>query len=91
MQLARSNGCKIFTQVVGIWALVGQRVAAVSRGSVMSEMFSPEEYQARWSKIHDDMAVRGYEAALIFGKGGGSYDRCGDVLYLSNYYSCASG
>lgn len=57
----------------------------------MSGMFSPEEYQARWSKIHDDMAVRGYEAALIFGKGGGSYDRCGDVLYLSNYYSCASG
>jgi Xaa-Pro aminopeptidase len=57
----------------------------------MSGLFSPGEYQARWSKIHEDMAVRGYEAALIFGKGGGSYDRCGDVLYLSNYYSCASG
>jgi Xaa-Pro dipeptidase len=57
----------------------------------MSGLFSPGEYQARWSKIHEDMAAKGYEAALIFGKGGGSYDRCGDVLYLSNYYSCASG
>jgi Xaa-Pro dipeptidase len=57
----------------------------------MSGLFSPGEYQARWSMIHEDMAAKGYEAALIFGKGGGSYDRCGDVLYLSNYYSCASG
>ena len=57
----------------------------------MSGLFAAHEYQARWSRIHDDMAARGYEAALIFGKGGGSYDRCGDVLYLSNYYSCASG
>jgi Xaa-Pro aminopeptidase len=57
----------------------------------MSGLFAAEEYQTRWSNIHDDMRKRGYEAALVFGRGGGSYDRCGDVLYLSNYYSCASG
>ncbi|MBN36351.1 MAG: Xaa-Pro aminopeptidase [Rhodospirillaceae bacterium] len=57
----------------------------------MSGLFARSEYEARWQKIHEEMAGAGLEAALVFGRGGGSYDRCGDVLYLSNYYSCASG
>ncbi|MBT5434317.1 MAG: aminopeptidase P family protein [Rhodospirillaceae bacterium] len=57
----------------------------------MSGLFATGEYQARWSGVLDEMAKCGHEAALILGRGGGSYDRCGDVLYLTNYYSCASG
>lgn len=57
----------------------------------MSELFLPEEYERRWHCVHEDMRSRGYAAALVIGRGGGSYDRCGDVLYLTNYYSSASG
>lgn len=57
----------------------------------MSGLFPADEYEGRWSRIMADMAARGHAAALVWGRGGGTYDRCGDVLYLSNYYSCASG
>lgn len=56
-----------------------------------SGLFPREEYEARWSRVMDDMATRGHAAALVWGRGGGSYDRCGDVLYLTNHYSSASG
>ena len=53
--------------------------------------FSLEEYQERWDKVHDEMARRGYEVAVVWSRSGGGYERCGDVLYLSNFYSQASG
>jgi len=56
-----------------------------------SGLFPADEYAARWAAISADMEARGLAAALVWGRGGGSYDRCGDVLYLTNYYSCASG
>ena len=57
----------------------------------MSGLFAFAEYEARWSGVLAGMAEKGYRAAVVFGRGGGSYDRCGDVLYLTNHYSCASG
>jgi Xaa-Pro dipeptidase len=57
----------------------------------VSDLFPRDEYETRWRKIAADMEARGLAAALVWGRGGGSYDRCGDVLYLTNYYSCASG
>ncbi len=54
-------------------------------------LFPKDEYESRWARVLADMAARGHAAALVWGRGGGSYDRCGDVLYLTNAYSCASG
>ena len=34
---------------------------------------------------------RGFETAVVFGRSGGTNDRAGDVLYLTNFYSTASG
>jgi len=56
-----------------------------------SGLFPPDEYEKRWAAVNGDLARRGFDAAVIWGRGGGSYDRCGDVLYLTNHYSCASG
>lgn len=56
-----------------------------------SGLFPADEYATRWASVAADMEARGYAAALVWGRGGGSYDRCGNVLYLTNYYSCASG
>ena len=53
--------------------------------------FPREEYETRWQRVHQEMKRRGYEAAVVWGRGAGSYERCGDVLYLSNFYSTHSG
>ncbi|MFP6682950.1 MAG: M24 family metallopeptidase [Gammaproteobacteria bacterium] len=53
--------------------------------------FTIAEYEERWRRVLEEMAHRGYEAAVIWGRSGGGYERCGDVLYLANYYSQASG
>ena len=37
------------------------------------------------------MIDRGYDVAVVWSRSGGTYDRCGDVLYLSNYVSTESG
>ena len=58
----------------------------------MSTRYFPiDEYQDRWRRVHDEMRGRGYDAAVVWGRSGGGYERCGDVLYLSNFYSQASG
>ena len=57
----------------------------------MRTPFAREEYEDRWRRVHEDMCRCGHAAALVIGRGGGSYDRSGDVLYLANHYSPASG
>ncbi len=53
--------------------------------------FPIEEYEARWDRVHACLAARGYEAAVVWARGGGTYDRSADPLYLANHYSSASG
>ena len=53
--------------------------------------FPKEEYEQRWSRLHDEMARRGFETAVIWQRTGGGYDRAGDVWYLSNYAAQNNG
>ena len=53
--------------------------------------FPLEEYEARWQRVHDAMAVKGYETAVVWGKTSGVYERAGDILYLTNFFSTHSG
>ena len=53
--------------------------------------FSQDEYERRWKAVYDSMAEKGYETAVIWGKTAGNYERHGDLLYLTNYYSNQSG
>lgn len=57
----------------------------------MQRWFPLEEYEARWAKVQDIMIQRGFETAVIFGRGGGTTDNCGDILYLTNQYSVSGG
>ena len=57
----------------------------------MARYFPLEEYQARWARVLDEMQVRGFETAVVFSRGGGTTDNCGDVLYLTNHYPISSG
>jgi len=48
--------------------------------------FSRAEYERRWRRAEAEMTRRGYAAAVVWGRSNQTYDRCGDVLYLTNYY-----
>src|SRR5215831_12246783 len=62
-----------------------------SRRSQMEMYFPREEYEARWHKIDEALMRRGLDAAVVWGRSGGGFERCGDVLYLTNYYGTHSG
>lgn len=58
---------------------------------MLGRFFPNEEYEERWQKVEQEMKRRGYEVAVVFGRSGGTNDRAGDVLYLTNFFSTASG
>jgi Xaa-Pro dipeptidase len=53
--------------------------------------FPPDEYATRWDKAYVAMRKAGFETAVVFQKTGGSYDRAGHGLWLTNYAALASG
>lgn len=53
--------------------------------------FPLEEYEDRWSRAYAEMERHGYAVAVFWQRTGGSYDRAGDVYYLTNYASHSSG
>src|SRR5262249_35117252 len=53
--------------------------------------FPLEEYEARWERAHKAMQAKGYEVAVVWGKTSGVYERAGDTLYLTNFFSTHSG
>ncbi|WP_062212416.1 M24 family metallopeptidase [Aureimonas sp. AU12] len=57
----------------------------------MSRFFPIDEYEDRWERVLTEMRRRGLEAAVVFGRGGGTMDSCGDVLHLSNHYAISGG
>jgi Xaa-Pro dipeptidase len=55
-------------------------------------MFFPrEEYEARWRKVAAAMQDRGYENVLVWQRSAGTYDRLGDVYWLTNFRTNGSG
>ena len=53
--------------------------------------FSLAEYEERWNKLHRAMADKDYDVAVVLGKTSGVYERAGDMLYLTNFFSTHSG
>ena len=57
---------------------------------MVSRYFPTEEYEARWVKLRDEMRARGFETAVVWGSSSGTFNRCADIVYLTNYYSNTS-
>ena len=58
---------------------------------MVDRYFPVEEYENRRARVLAEMKARGYEIAVIWGRGAGGHERGQDTLYLTNYYSSASG
>ena len=67
-------------------------MSSTTHGQLGSGMYFPhDEYIGRWSRVEAELDRLGYDAAVLWQRTGGSYDRAGDVWYLSGYASHASG
>jgi Xaa-Pro dipeptidase len=53
--------------------------------------FPRAEYERRWQRFYEELGRRGFSSAVVWGQSAGSYERCGNILYLSNYFSNQSG
>ena len=53
--------------------------------------FPISEYERRWSALHETMNQNDVEVAILWSRSAGNFDRCGDSLYLVNYFSTESG
>jgi Xaa-Pro aminopeptidase len=53
--------------------------------------FPREEYEERWRNTYALMAKQGLDAAVLWSRTAGSYDRSGNSLYLTHYFSNQSG
>ena len=58
---------------------------------MVDRYFPIEEYEDRRDRVLAEMKARGYDIAVVWGRGAGSHERGQDTLYLTNYYSTASG
>lgn len=57
----------------------------------MTGYFPKDEYELRWRRVHDEMQRRGIETAVVWGKTAATFDRAGDILYLTNFFSGSAG
>ncbi len=54
--------------------------------AVPRDLITPAEYADRLDRLRETLRARGLDAALVWGRGGGSVDRCADVRYLTGFY-----
>lgn len=56
------------------------------------EMYFPgDEYESRWKRVYEEMDRRGFDSLVVWGRSAGTYERYGDIHYLTNFYSTHSG
>ena len=53
--------------------------------------FSREEYEARWARVQAAMAAAGYENLVVWQRSAGTYDKVGDVYWLTNFQTYWTG
>jgi Xaa-Pro dipeptidase len=53
--------------------------------------FAKSEYYERWRRVHAAMAAAGYENLLVWQRSAGTYDKIGDVYWLTNFYTFGTG
>jgi Xaa-Pro dipeptidase len=53
--------------------------------------FPRSEYEDRWQRVAQAMAEKGYDNLLIWQRGAGTFDRVGDVYWLTNFVMNGTG
>ena len=53
--------------------------------------FNRNEYVDRWQRVQVAMAESGYENVVFWQRSAGTYDKIGDVLWLTNFHTFGTG
>jgi Xaa-Pro dipeptidase len=53
--------------------------------------FTRQEYIERWERVSAAMASHGYDTLLVWQRAAGTYDRIGDVYWLTNFTMTGTG
>ena len=53
--------------------------------------FARQEYHERWERVQAAMAAAGYENLLVWQRSAGTYDKVGDVHWLTNFQTFGTG
>lgn len=53
--------------------------------------FTKDEYQARWARVQAAMAAAGHENLLVWQRSASTYDKVGDVYWLTNFQTYGTG
>ncbi len=53
--------------------------------------FAKDEYEARWTRVQAAMAAAGYENLVVWQRSAGTYDKVGDVYWLTNFQTYGTG
>jgi Xaa-Pro aminopeptidase len=54
-------------------------------------LFTRNEYVERWQRVQAAMAAAGYDNVIVWQRSAGTYDRVGDVYWLTNFYTNGTG
>jgi Xaa-Pro dipeptidase len=65
--------------------------ARASRAPGPEIFFTKDEYLARWGRVQAAMAAAGHEHLLVWQRSASTYDRVGDVYWLTNFYTNGTG
>lgn len=54
-------------------------------------IFPRTEYEMRWKRADEALEKAGLDAAVVWGRTASTFDRAGDIIYLTNYFSSKVG
>jgi Xaa-Pro dipeptidase len=69
----------------------GAEVFNSNRASGAIVPFSKDEYVARWARVQAAMTAAGYENLIVWQRSTSTYDKVGNVYWLTSFYSNGTG
>lgn len=69
----------------------GAQVLGSSRPPASEIFFTKDEYQERWARVQAAMAAAGHENLLVWQRSASTYDKVGDVYWLTNFQTYGTG
>jgi Xaa-Pro dipeptidase len=75
----------------GAFRNAAARASSSNRAPGPEIFFTKDEYQARWARVQSAMAAAGYENLLVWQRSASTYDKVGDVYWLTNFYTNGTG
>jgi Xaa-Pro dipeptidase len=67
------------------------KVVATRLSGEINMFFTRQEFIARWERVSAAMKSRGYDTLLVWQRSAGTYDRIGDVYWLTNFFTNGTG